>query len=186
MHKLLRETDKDRVINVGSRASLYQLIERLDRDGLVEVVKTVRAPGYPERVEYAITDRGREVARDWLREMLSITGKEYPEFTAALSMIFALESDDARAQLELRAQRLSGELRAVQATLRGSNVPAGLPRLFLLEEEYRRAVLRAELAWIRRLIADLSEGRLSWNPEWLRAMTERFLPDDEREVPTAG
>ena len=32
-----------------------------------------------------------------------------------------------------------------------------LPRLFLLEEEYRRAVLQAELDWLRGVIADLRE-----------------------------
>jgi DNA-binding PadR family transcriptional regulator len=186
LQKLIEETGKDRVVNVRSRASLYQTIERLERHGLVEVSKTVRTPGYPDRVEYAITDRGREVAREWLREMLNATGDEYPEFVAAVSMIFALEPADARAQLELREQRLAEELREVEAGLSGANVPAGLPRLFLLEEEYRRMVLEAELAWIGDVISDLRDGRLSWSREWLREMSAQFLPDDERDVPTAG
>ena len=186
MQKLIEETGKDRVVNVRSRASLYQAIERLERNGLVEVVDTVSTPGYPDRVVYAITQRGREVALDWLREMLSSTGDEYPEFIAALSMIFALPPEEARAQLELREQRLADELAAVEAQFSGSGVPAGLPRLFLLEEEYRRAVLVAELKWVRSVIADLRRGRLTWSEEWLREMTARFLPTDEREVPAAG
>jgi hypothetical protein len=44
-----------------------------------------------------------------------------------------------------------------------------LPRLSLLEEEYRRAVLQAELAWLRGLIEDPRDGRLIWSEEWLRA-----------------
>jgi DNA-binding PadR family transcriptional regulator len=186
LQKMIEDTGKDRVVNVRSRASLYQTIERLERHGLVEVANTVRTPGYPDRVEYSITDRGREVARKWLREMLSSTGEEYPEFIAAVSMIFALEPDEARAQLELREQRLANQLGEVEATLGGANVPAGLPRLFLLEEEYRRAMLEAELAWIRGVITDLRERRLTWSEEWLREISAQYLPDDEREVPATS
>jgi DNA-binding PadR family transcriptional regulator len=185
MQKLIEATGKDRVVNVRSRATLYQTIERLERHGLVEVAKTVRTPGYPDRVEYAITDRGREVACEWLREMLGSAGEEYPEFIAALSVMFALPPDDARAQLELRELRLADELSEVERGLSGTDVPAGLPRLFLLEEEYRRAILETELSWLRSVIADLREGRLSWSEEWLREMSARFLTD-EREVPATG
>jgi hypothetical protein len=67
----------------GFQASLYQTIDRLQRHGLVEVSQTTRVEGYPDQVVYAITDAGREVARQWLREMLRGTGGEYPEFIAA-------------------------------------------------------------------------------------------------------
>jgi DNA-binding PadR family transcriptional regulator len=186
LQKVIEDTGKDRVVNVRSRASLYQTIERLERHGLVEVANTVRTPGYPDRVEYAITERGREVAREWLREMLSATGQEYPEFIAALSMIFALDPSEARAQLELREARLADELEEVKSGLSGADVPAGLPRLFLLEEEYRLAMLAAELAWIRGVLADLRSGTLSWSEAWLREMSARFLPDDEREIAAGG
>ena len=55
---------------------------------------------------YAITEPGREAAREWLREMLRTTGGEYPEFIAAVSILFCLPPDDARAQLEQRAEAL--------------------------------------------------------------------------------
>ena len=54
-----------------------------------------------------------------------------------------------------------------------------VPRLFLLEEEYRRAVLRAELAWLRDVIADLQAGRLTWSEEWLKEIFDAFHPHDE-------
>ena len=105
----------------------------------------MRVEGYPDRVVYAITDHGREMARVWLREMLHATEGEYPDFIAALSLLFGLAPADARAELELRAERLAGDARRL-ASARFPNAPPGLPRLFLLEEEYRQAVLEAELS----------------------------------------
>jgi DNA-binding PadR family transcriptional regulator len=182
MQKLLEAEGKGRVVNVRSRASLYQAIERLVRLGLAEVAETVRVAGYPDRIVYAITDAGREVAREWLRAMLRDTGEEFPEFIAAVSLLFALEPDDAREQLEQRERRLAAELTDTEAAIVAA--PPGLPRLFLLEEEYRKAVLEAQLAWLRGVIDDLRERRLDWSEEWLREIGEAFLPedtDDEKE-----
>ena len=176
IQKLLEQQGKDRVVNVRARASLYQALERLMRLGLVKVHETVRREGYPDRVVYAITDAGREAARGWLREMLHSTGDEYPEFIAAVSILFGLEPDDARAQLELRAEAIATELDDAQTQLDGT--PA-LPRLFLLEEEYRRAVLEAELSWLRGVIADLQKGRLTWSEEWLAEVAAAFMPPDD-------
>jgi DNA-binding PadR family transcriptional regulator len=180
IQKLLVQQGKDRVVNVRARASLYQTLERLLRLGLVEVHETVRGEGYPDRIVYAITDAGREAARDWLREMLRTTGDEFPDFIAAISILFGLAPEDARAQLEQRGERLAAELADTVAQLEGN---PGLPRLFLLEEEYRRAVLEAELAWLRGVIADLREGRLTWSEQWLREIANAFTPADDREEP---
>lgn len=174
LQKLIEAQGKDRVVNVRSRATLYQTIERLLRHGLVVVSDTIRSPGYPDRVIYAITDRGREVAREWLREMLHSTDGEYPEFIAAVSMMFALKPSDAQAELELRAQRLASALAENQAALAAA--PAGLPRLFLLEEEYRATMLDAELGWVRNVIDELRDGSLTWSYEWLKQIAATFLP----------
>jgi len=178
MQKLFEQQGKDRVVNVRARASLYQTLERLMRLGLVEVHETVRREGYPDRTVYAITDAGREVARGWLREMLSATTGEYPDFIAAVSILFGLAPDDARAQLELRAERLASELAETEAQLAEN---PQVPRLFLLEEEYRRAVQQAELAWLRDVIADMAAGRLTWSEEWLREIFSAFHPHDDQE-----
>jgi DNA-binding PadR family transcriptional regulator len=176
MQKLLEAEGKGRVVNLRSRASLYQAIERLVRLGLVEVAETVRVAGYPDRIVYAITDAGRETAREWLREMLRDTGEQFPEFVAAVSLLFALAPDDAREQLEQRERRLAAELAETEAAM--ADVPPGLPRLFLLEEEYRKAVLEAQLGWLRGVIDDLREQRLHWSEEWLRDIEAAFLPTD--------
>ncbi len=179
MQKMFEAQGKARVVNVRSRASLYQTIERLKRNGLVEVYETQRAEGYPDRVVYAITDEGRVVAREWLREMLRNTEGEYPEFLAAVSILFGLPPDEARSELELRAEKLESALVLTEQSL--ADAPAALPRLFLLEEEYRKAMLEAELSWVRGVIDDLREGRLTWSEEWLRELAEKFLPADDQQ-----
>ena len=181
MQKLFEAQGKDRVVNVRARASLYQTIERLQRHGLVEVEQTVRVEGYPERVVYAITESGREVAREWLREMLHGTEGEYPEFIAAVSVLFGLAPDEARAELELRAEKVGAALAEAESAL--ADAPVGLPRLFLLEEEYRKAVLEAELGWLRGVIDDLREGHLAWSEEWLREIAAAFIDvNDQHEA----
>ena len=181
IQKLLEQHGKDRVVNVRSRASLYQTLERLIRLGLVEVHQTARTEGYPDRIVYAITEAGRAAAQEWLREMLRTAGGDYPDFIAALSILFGLAPDDARAQLEQRAETLAAELAETKALF--ENNP-DLPRLFLLEEDYRRTLLQAELRWLRGAIADLRDGRLTWSREWLQQVAAAFQPpDNEKENP---
>jgi len=179
MQKLIESQGEDRVVNVRARASLYQTIDRLVRHGLVEVSETVRIEGYPDRIVYAITDAGREVAREWLREMLTSTGDEYPGFLAAVSILFGLPPDEAQAALELRAQQLAATLADAEREL--SSAPPGLPRLFLLEEECRSAVVAAELDWVRSVIDDLREARLTWSQQWLRDIAAAFNPDTDKD-----
>jgi DNA-binding PadR family transcriptional regulator len=173
MQKLIETFGKDKVVNVRSRASLYQALERLVRNDLVQVHETVRSEGYPDRVVYAITDAGRAAAAQWLRDMLRTTGTEYPEFIAAVSVLFGLEPEDARAQLQERADRLAAELAETDAVFAEN---PDLPRLFLLEEEYRRAILSAELDWVRGVVADLDAGTLTWTEDWLMGLLAEHDP----------
>jgi DNA-binding PadR family transcriptional regulator len=175
LQKLFTSQGKDRVVNLRSRANLQQAIKRLQRLGLVEVHATVRSDGYPDRIVYAITDAGREAARLWLREMLAETTGEFPDFIAAISILFVLEPDDTRAQLEHRAAELAEELVDTDAQLTGN---PGLPRLFLLEEEYRKAILTAQLSWLRGVIDDLQTGRLTWTEQWLAELFAAYNPDE--------
>ena len=179
LQKLFTSQGKDRVVNLRSRANLQQAIKRLQRLELVEVHQTVRGDGYPDRIVYAITDAGREAARAWLREMLTDTGSDYPDFLAAVSILFGLEPDDARAQLEHRAAQLAERLADTNAQLQGN---PDLPRLFLLEEECRKAVLTAQLSWLHAVIDDLQSGRLTWNQQWLAELFATYHPGEPEDA----
>src|SRR5215510_14212744 len=76
MQQLIREREKDDVINVRQRASLYQTIDRLLRDGLIAVQETAKAENRPERTVYRLTEAGREAAFAWLQAMLAQPARE--------------------------------------------------------------------------------------------------------------
>jgi DNA-binding PadR family transcriptional regulator len=163
MQRLLRLWGKDNVINVGQRANLYKTIRRLDQAGLIAVRQTVRDHQYPERTVYELTGAGREAARAWLSEMLARPRNEFPQFPAALSFIMLLTPDEARAVLEQRAAHLRAQLTALEAEL--ASAPPELPRIVLMDDDYRRTMLRAELDWVESIARDLSRGTWTWSYE---------------------
>jgi len=175
MQKLIKQRGKDKVVNVRQRASVYQTLEPLLRLGLIEVRETVQTESYPDRIVYAITDRGRDAAKTWLHEMLTTVGADFPEFPAAVSVLAMLTPDEARKQLGIRADAIRKELGKLDAEKRGAEE---LPRLFLLEDAYRTAVLQAELAWLQNVIADLGSGSLAWDDQWLREVAAKFTSND--------
>ena len=165
LHKQMKDMGKDRVVNLRSRTSVYQVMRRLERDGLITPAGTTSAGGYSDRTNYQITDRGRTIATAWLDAMLASTGEEFPEFSTALSVLFLLPPEEAQSQLETRRDRLRNLLAEAEAAINGA--PDGLPRLFLLDELHRQTILTAELAWTESLITELANSSLTWTAEWI-------------------
>ncbi|WP_432790498.1 PadR family transcriptional regulator [Brevibacterium sp. K11IcPPYGO002] len=157
MQQLIRMREKDAVVNVSSRNSIHQVLTRLERDGLI-----VPAPDDAPRarVVYRSTEEGREVLLSWLADTLAHPRNEFPSFPAALSCLPLI----APARLvELLDERL-GELDSALAALDPERVRReyGLERVYVIEDEYRRAVLAAEREWIAALVHDLETGQLHW------------------------
>jgi DNA-binding PadR family transcriptional regulator len=155
MQQLIKQRGKDRIANVAQRNSVYQTIDALVRAGLLEVQKTERDENRPEKTIYAPTDEGRRTLHAWIRTVLAEPAREFPDFPAALSLL-----DPSFTVAELRGL-LETRIAALETQLRGHEQPfPGLPRMFLLEEEYLAAIVRAELAWLRGIVDDLRSGRL--------------------------
>ncbi|MFI7573614.1 PadR family transcriptional regulator [Micromonospora sp. NPDC049497] len=167
MQQLIRERDKLDVVNVAQRNSIYQTVERLRREELVRVSHTARDERRPERTVYELTPAGRRTLDAWLADALAAPAREFPEFPAALSFLPILPPAEAARQLDRRAELLAARLREREAVL----AAVDLPRLFLVEDEYRLTVMRAELEWVRALVADLRAGTLTWDGPWLADWT---------------
>jgi DNA-binding PadR family transcriptional regulator len=160
MKQRMRERGLDRAIPVKA-ASIYDTVERLAAAGFVEPVETNREGRRPERTIYRLTETGSDELQSWLHELLEEPSREYPRFAAALMFLGAIESkDEAVRVLDRRAGAFEMQIAAADALMRA--VPANLPRLFLIEEEYAQAMRKAELEWLRRTIGELKDGTLEW------------------------
>jgi DNA-binding PadR family transcriptional regulator len=175
MQRLMQLWGKDRVVNVGQRANLYKTIKRLHEAGLIAVRQTERDQQYPERTVYEVTDQGRELALEWLTEMLAAPRNEFPEFPAALSFTMMLGPEKTAEVLKQRLAMVELSLAELDQEL-GAEYDH-LPRVTMLETEYLRAVTTAERDWLVGVIDDLDGGILRWSSEELAAA----ILDDGRE-----
>jgi DNA-binding PadR family transcriptional regulator len=173
MQRLLRDWGKDQVINVGQRANLYTTIKRLHAGGLIAVRQTERDQQYPERTVYEMTNDGRRLVLEWLADMVSTPRNEFPEFPAALSFAMLLGPERTLACLGKRADLLREQLAALENAL--ENHSATLPRVTLLETEYQRAVVAAELGWVKSVLHDLRTGKLAWSQDDFASAAESYI-----------
>ncbi|GAA4569258.1 PadR family transcriptional regulator [Planotetraspora kaengkrachanensis] len=171
IQRLIKQWGKDKVVNVGQRTSLYRTIDRLTATGLVKVRETERDQAYPERTVYGITETGRTVAREWLVDMLATPKEEFPEFPAALSHLLMLTPPEIGDALERRVRTLEEASATLDAEL-SAEAGQGLPRIAMLEAEYLRVVMTAELEWLRSVVDDLRSGRLDWSAAEMSAFAE--------------
>jgi hypothetical protein len=142
------------------------------RDDLVRVQQTSREENRPERVVYEITDLGRATLDWWLDEMLGTPAREFPESPAALAFIALLPPRRVRERLEARKGELETRLAASRVAFEEA-VASGLPRLFLLEDEYKHAIVQAEISWLEVVISDLVDRKLHWSRAWIREVARR-------------
>ncbi|GAB3433768.1 PadR family transcriptional regulator [Actinophytocola sediminis] len=169
MQQLIKTRGKDRIANVAQRNSVYQTIDRLLRAELIAVHETERAERRPERTVYELTDDGLAALREWTGAMLSDPRREFGEFPAALASMMLLDPAEALARLTVRLDALRAEVAELRAELVA--VP-DLPRLFLLDDEYRIALRTAELSWVTEIVDALRTGTLTWSREWIREVAE--------------
>ncbi|MFI5888997.1 PadR family transcriptional regulator [Actinoplanes sp. NPDC051513] len=169
MQQVIKERGQDQLVNVAQRNSVYQALERLVRDGMARPATTAREAGRPERTVYEITEAGAATFRRWLAEMLPAPAREFPEFPAALAFLAVMAPAEVKELLERRIEAQQARLAAIR-----EQAPPGMPRLFLIEDEYRAAMLGAEVAWLRSIVADLASGAFTWDLALIRKTLAEF------------
>ncbi|MFD0275834.1 PadR family transcriptional regulator [Kitasatospora sp. NPDC127111] len=166
MGRRLKEHGKDRNIKYN-RGSLYMVVEQLRKAGFVAEQETVRDTQRPERTVYAITAEGRAELQDWMRELLAEPQHEYPAFGVALCLLVALPPAESAELLGRRLAALTAKNESTRAAL-AKAAEDGVPRVFLIEEEYGLALLEAEQRFVTDLIESLGE------PEFVRPWHDIF------------
>jgi DNA-binding PadR family transcriptional regulator len=160
--------------------SLYTVIELLMERGCISAVETSRDGKRPERTVYTLTAAGHDELRDWMRELIGEPAKDFLQFEAGLCLLPVLPPDEAVALLRSRAVRLAGQCAQLETFLAHvagqelsavagpeEKMPAQLagkkfPPIFLVESEYRLAMIKAELAFVNDLVRRVTEE--GWGP----------------------
>ena len=179
MSTTMRERGKHESIKLNY-GSLYSVVESLQKHGLIAPRETVKDGRRPERTVYEITSAGRLELVDWLAELIGTPTKEYPAFEAGLSMLAGLPPDDVVRLLRQRSARLHSQLQG-GAELRRYAADMGVPELFLIEVDYRRGQIEAEIEFVDKLAASIADGSLGGVDYWRE--TSRQVADGEEVTP---
>jgi len=162
----LRSRGKEHSIKLNYGA-LYSVVAALEKHGLIEHQETVREGRRPERTVYAITEEGVAEFQDWLAELLSSPVREYTSLEAALSLFAGLPPEEVVRLLGERVTRLKMEIGAADASLRVAE-EQGVPEVFVVETQYRRALLQAELTFTSELTERIGSEKLGGTTLWRR------------------
>jgi DNA-binding PadR family transcriptional regulator len=164
MASVMRARGKDRDMDI-KWGSLYTVVANLEKNGFLEAIDVTRQGARPERTVYQITDAGRAELVAWTRDLIAEPQAEHTRFVAGLSVLAVLDPRDVVDLLGRRLQRLTESIDTLQAEVQEA---ADVPRLFLIEDEYRIAMTRAEAEWTRSLINELSAGTFPHLDAWQR------------------
>jgi DNA-binding PadR family transcriptional regulator len=159
MGVILKQRHKEDSIKLRY-GSLYTVIDLLLKRQLIAAKETEREGRRPERTIYAITAAGAGELHDWMADLIGEPIKEYPQFEAALCLLPVLPPDEALALLRRRLTLIEQNAAALARQIAQVKA-ANLPPLFLVETEYRLALIEAEQAFVADLIRRIENG---WGP----------------------
>ena len=183
MASLMRARGKDRDMAI-KWGSLYTVVQNLEKHGLLETIGNERHGARPERTIYRITANGRQELLDWTRELIGELAPENPHFAAGLSVWMLLAPDEITGLLRARLERLEASVKSRRAAL--AEAGAEIPRLFLVETEYGLAITKAEAAWVRALLEELSSGKYPDLAAWRKWHATGEVPAHFAELAKRG
>ncbi len=182
MASVMRARGKDRDMDI-KWGSLYTVVANLVKNGLLEAIEVTRQGARPERTVYQITDAGRDELVAWTRELIAEPEAEHTRFVAGLSVLVVLSPNDVLDLLRRRLERLTESVDALRAEVAQA---AEVPRLFLIEDEYRIAMSEAEAEWTRSFLDELSAGTFPHLDVWQRWHESGDVPAGFTELAERG
>ena len=159
MGLILKQRHKEESIKFRY-GSLYTVIDLLLRRGFILARMPEREGRRPERTVYEITPAGCDELRTWMADLISEPIKEYPQFEAALCLLPVLPPGEALALLRRRLELVEDSAAALADQIQDVGLQ-NFPPLFLVETEYRLALIKAEQHFVADLIRRIESG---WGP----------------------
>lgn len=137
-------------------SSIYYLIKKLEKAGLIRAAESASPTATPaRRATYVPTPEGLAAARQATCAALAAVTPAHPAVLVGLANLPLLTRSEASAALRSRAEELSLELRRLRDDPRSRAVtPAFVAAIF----DHALTQLRAELDWTHRTIAILEGG----------------------------
>ena len=182
MASVMRARGKDRDMDI-KWGSLYTVVQNLEKNGYLEPIGVTRQGARPERTVYQITDAGRDELVGWTRELIAEPEAEHTRFIAGLSVLAVLNPQEV---IELMRRRLDRLTETTDALRRQLEQASDVPRLFLIEDDYRIAMTRAEIDWTRSLLDELSNGTFPHLDVWRRWHESGDIPAEFTELAERG
>jgi len=164
LNRMLIDRDAARTFKL-SYGALYGVVRQLADAGLIRVSGTGQKGRLPRHTVYELTDAGRAEMRAWLAELLSEPRHEYPAFAAALSLVVVLPPDEVTDLLRTRLERVVSAAAEIRGQ-RDAAVAGGVHPVFLVEDDYRIALLEAEASFITALTGKIEDPESGWSGPW--------------------
>ncbi len=141
------------LIDSPSFGSLYPALHALLEDGLVTVEIMSRQDKPPRKI-YSITERGRQALQEWMDQPVA-PGVSLKTFVMRLILASNLSPAGLVAHLEQRHSQVAAQRLALEQTAQATDDDMDLGERLTLD--YGLAVAAAELAWLDRALAQLSD-----------------------------
>lgn len=164
LNRTLKDRDAARTFKL-SYGALYGVVRQLAEAGLIRASGTGQRGRLPRHTVYELTDAGRAEMRTWLTELLSQPQYEYPAFAAALSLVAVLPPDEVTGLLRTRLGHIMSATAEIRSQ-RDAAVATGVHPMFLIEDDYRIALLEAEAAFITTFTSKIEDPGSGWSGPW--------------------
>jgi DNA-binding PadR family transcriptional regulator len=135
-------------------SSIYYLLKKLEKEGLVEG-QMERQPGRgPARVVYTLTSTGKQAVQEGVFQALSMPKRSYPPILLGMANLPGISKRQALTALQTYRDGLISRREQVQ-TSRDSQRP--LPYFVEAMFSYSITMIEAERAWVEKFIVQLEE-----------------------------
>ncbi len=135
-------------------SSIYYLLKKLEREGLIEG-QLEQAERGPARKVYRVTPGGRGALHEAVLDALSTPRRYYPSLQLGLANLPGIPPAEAVAALGRYRDALAARLEQI-----GANRERQQPLPYVVEAlvEPSLALIQAELAWVQGFIEQLQSG----------------------------
>jgi DNA-binding PadR family transcriptional regulator len=159
MMRTLRARREDRLVKLQN-GTFYHQVATLERDGFIAQQGVEREGNRPERTTYTLLPAGRAATADWVRDRIG-TGNRLADLRVALAEAHNLPREEFARLMRARLEVLQAEYLEWRGGLDGAYA-RGVDPQYLIEGERSLALLKADIDWTERLLAQLADRAFSW------------------------